>query len=178
MVRKPGRFLTEDPLGPKEEGPNLYGYVSNNPIMSIDPLGRYKIDKSCTSHPCIAMGGGGPNNPSQPPHQENVGQVIQQQADASCSNLNGITNPRLRSCIQKRCNSGKIQCSDKCSQQPPRGGQAPYGGNTATLCLNGWPDYTPDSYVGETIIHEWAHTCGWHHGQGGGVPNDPGPDKP
>lgn len=171
-----GRFISEDPLGPKNEGPNLYAYVSNNPTMSVDPLGRFKIDKTCTNHACIPIGGGGPNYPNQPPHQANVQQLIQQTADDACSNLNGITDPKLRSCIQKRCKSGKIKCSDNC--QPGRMGEAPYHGKTATLCLNGTPDWTTPQYFGETFIHEWAHTCGWHHGQGGGVPNDPGPDQP
>jgi|HubBroStandDraft_4_1064222.scaffolds.fasta_scaffold01159_8 RHS repeat-associated protein len=176
-----GRFLSEDPLGPKDEGPNLYAYVSNNPIMSVDPLGRYKIDKSCTNHPCISIGGGGPNDPSQAPHQANVQQLIQQTADAACSDLNGITDLKLRSCLQKRCKSGKIKCSDNCSQQPKQqAGNAPYHGSTGTLCLDsiGTPPWTTPQDFGGTIIHEWAHTCGWHHGQGQGVPNDPGPDKP
>jgi RHS repeat-associated protein len=171
-----GRFLSEDPLGPKKEGPNLYEYVSNNPIMSVDPLGRFKIDKTCTDHPCVSIGGGGPNNPTQAPHQANVQQLLQQAGDEACSNLNGITDPKLRSCIQRRCKSGKIDCSDNCA--PGRFGEAPYSGSTATMCLNDWPDWTQPSDIGPRIIHEWAHTCGWHHGQGGGVPVDPGRDRP
>jgi hypothetical protein len=27
------------------------------------------------------------------------------------------------------------------------------------------------------VIHEFAHGCGWDHGQGGGVPVDPGKGK-
>ena len=173
---QPGRFVTEDPLGPKREGPNLYRYVSNNPIMNIDPLGQYQIDKSCKDHPCIAIGGGGPNNPKQSPYQANVAQLIQQQADSDCSNTNSITDPRIRSCIQKRCKSGTIKCSDNC--QAGRGGEASGHGGTATLCLNNWPDWTTPLYVGQAITHEWAHTCGWNHGQGGGIPLDPGPGKP
>jgi RHS repeat-associated protein len=172
-----GRFLAEDPLGPTQEGPNLYAYVSNNPIMSVDPLGRYKIDKSCTDHPCVSIGGGGPNNPNQPPYPANLPQLIQQQADEACSNLNGITDPKLRACIGRRCKSGTIKCSDSC-KDPTAFAQAPYQGSTGTMCLNNWPDWTQPPYVGGAIIHEWAHTCGWHHGQGGGVPQDPGPDKP
>jgi RHS repeat-associated protein len=178
---KAGRFLAEDPLGPKDEGPNLYAYVSNNPIMSVDPLGRFKLDKSCTNHPCITIGGPGSGDPNnQAAHQANVQQLIQQAGDEACSNLNGITDPKLRSCIGKRCKSGKIKCSDNCPQQPkPQAGNAPYSGSTITLCLDpiGTPPWTTPQYMGGSIIHEFAHTCGWHHGQGGGV-RDPGPDKP
>lgn len=35
---KLGRFLSEDPLG-HVEGPNLYGYVHNNPVNEVDPEG-------------------------------------------------------------------------------------------------------------------------------------------
>ena len=165
-----GRFLTEDPLGPKE-GPNLYEYVSNNPIMSVDPSGRFKIDTSCTKHPCVPIGGGGPNNPTQAPHQANVQQSIQQAGDEACINLNGITDPKIRSCVQKRCKSGTIKCSDKCA--PGRFAQAPLSGSTATMCLNGWPDWTQPFDIGQRIVHEFAHTCGWRDGQGGGVPDWP-----
>lgn len=33
-----GRWLTRDPIG-MEGGINLYGYVGNNPVMGVDPLG-------------------------------------------------------------------------------------------------------------------------------------------
>jgi RHS repeat-associated protein len=33
-----GRWISEDPLG-EEGGLNLYGYVGNNPLMGVDPLG-------------------------------------------------------------------------------------------------------------------------------------------
>jgi len=38
-----GRFLAEDSLGPKEEGPNLYPYVRNSPINFTDPLGLFTV---------------------------------------------------------------------------------------------------------------------------------------
>jgi RHS repeat-associated protein len=170
-----GRFLTEDPLGPSEEGPNLYAYVSNNPIMNVDPWGLYTIDKSCKGTQC-QMNGGGPNNPNQHPTSQNVEQVIQQEADESCGSLNSITDPTLRSCIARRCKSGKIKCSNDCP--PGFAGESPYNGVTATMCVNHWPDWTTPAWVGQAIIHEWAHSCGWHHGDGKGVPLDPGRDHP
>jgi hypothetical protein len=49
---------------------------------------------------------------------------------------------------------------------------------TAHVCFKDWPNWTDPSYAaswyGQTAIHEWAHGCGWNHGDGRGVPNDPG----
>jgi len=59
-----GRFYSEDPEGLKE-GPNLYLYVFNNPIMSSDPTGRkawqwlhcpyslWKMRNACKDSPSI-----------------------------------------------------------------------------------------------------------------------------
>ncbi len=38
-----GRFLTEDPIGLAAGQPNLYPYVSNNPINRIDPSGLLNV---------------------------------------------------------------------------------------------------------------------------------------
>ena len=35
------RFISEDPIGFAGGEVNLYGYVRNNPLMFIDPLGLY-----------------------------------------------------------------------------------------------------------------------------------------
>ena len=37
-----GRFISEDPIRFDGDGPNLYGYTSNDPINFIDPLGLVK----------------------------------------------------------------------------------------------------------------------------------------
>ncbi len=34
-----GRWLNRDPIG-ENGGPNLYGYVGNDPVNKVDPLGR------------------------------------------------------------------------------------------------------------------------------------------
>lgn len=42
-----GRFLTRDPAG-MVDGPNLYGYVRNNPTTLVDPMGRWIYMSWCT----------------------------------------------------------------------------------------------------------------------------------
>jgi RHS repeat-associated protein len=39
-----GRFISEDPIG-LEGGPNLYGYVENDPLNAVDPEGLVPKDK-------------------------------------------------------------------------------------------------------------------------------------
>ena len=37
------RFINEDPINFAGGDPNLYAYVSNNPVQWLDPYGLYKI---------------------------------------------------------------------------------------------------------------------------------------
>jgi len=99
-----------------------------------------------------------------------------------CHNLQGITDPKLRACIQKSCDKGTIKCKGNDDKNCKDAGG--YGGKflffirrTANLCPGSWGDWASPSYVGDTVIHEFAHGCGWNHGQGKGVPNDPGVGK-
>ena len=159
--------MSEDPMGPNE-GPNLYAFVSNNPVTNADPSGRFKIDQSCKGR-CQTFGSAGP---------QDLEQVIQQQVDFACKNLERITNPKLRACIQKSCDKGTIKCKDNsdkaCKDAGGYNNKFLFTNRTANLCPGNWPGFTPLSYVGDAVIHEFAHGCGWGHGQGGGVPIDPG----
>lgn len=43
-----GRFISKDPIGFAGGDVNLYGYVQNNPVSRIDPLGLWYIDINVT----------------------------------------------------------------------------------------------------------------------------------
>ena len=120
------------------------------------------------------MGGGGPKNPSQQPQWKEVQEVIGTYTEEWCAHLEKITDPKLRACIKKSCDTGTITCKQKCD--PDAGGWSMPKilfkvSRTANLCPNNWPEWTPPSYAGDTVIHEWAHGCGWKHGQDKGVPD-------
>ncbi len=119
------------------------------------------------------MGGGGPNNPGKSPSWYDIGRLVGSETEEWCANLYRITDPKLRACVKKSCEKGKITCKEKCD--PDAGGEnrGPILGmksRNAKLCPNNWPDYTPMGYAGDTVIHEWAHGCGWDHGDGSGIP--------
>lgn len=176
-----GRFLTEDPAGPKE-GPNPYIYVTNNPATNLDPSGRFKIDGSCKGGRCVIINGP-PNNPNPSPSSYELAPLLQQQGDIACRNLGIISDPKLRACIQKSCDTGTIKCKGRGCKDPEAGGYSTgkilgmFPNRTGTLCPDNWSTWTPLSYAGQSIIHEFAHGCGWEHGDAGGVPNDPGKGK-
>jgi hypothetical protein len=88
-----------------------------------------------------------------------------------------ITDVALLRCLQKKCTDGKIYCRD--ADGDPKnncnygraGAFGPLGGE-ANLCPGNWTYGVPPGYLGETVIHEWAHNCGWKHGEWMGVPNN------
>jgi hypothetical protein len=87
-----------------------------------------------------------------------------------------VTDPGLRACIMDHMNNASLTC----------------GGGSCSGAVNGYNDEnlffrssnivvcvpqvrtlsTPD--IGRLAIHEWAHSCGWDHGDGKGVPGDSG----
>lgn len=85
-----------------------------------------------------------------------------------------ITDANLRKCLQKRCKNGKIGCS-KAKPKGPGNAGAVLGtnyGSKAVIYLNWFQNGQAAGFTfGDVIIHEWAETCGWKHGDGNGVPD-------
>ncbi len=174
-----GRYTQPDPLGLEDDyvqeafpvvatgkNPflNVYAYSRQNPLNRTDPLGLFTIDsKSCNG--CLGWKNGYDFN--------DLRNAIQN----ACDGLKfTITSPVLRACVDRSCKDGTIKCDRNCP--PTWGGYSPVGSlkkpnRTVTLCPNAWGSFTPD-YPAAGIIHEWAHGCGWQHGDMGGVPFDPG----
>jgi RHS repeat-associated protein len=163
-----GRYTQPDPLmsrNPIFGDVNLYSYVSNAPITGQDPLGLFKVDGSCD---CLGAAGGRPNN----------WQTTVRETSVWCqTKLGTITDPKVRKCVTKYCQTGTIKCEKQCGSYPTALGYTPlwdfyFGGGTAILCNNNsFSPGRPAGDRGDTVIHEWAHSCGWRHGGGGGIPD-------
>ena len=175
------RWTTRDPLG-MIDGPNVYAYVRGDPLGFSDPTGLFTIEGDCTLCP-----GGTP-----------MKGFIRSAIEVMCGNdyLKRVEDTALRQCIAKRCESGTIKCTTggECADNTPDvGGRdetetagwchgAPGVGDLdyddrwcrsdspAYICMNVTQYLRGPRHWKETVLHEWAHTCGWAHSHGGGIP--------
>jgi RHS repeat-associated protein len=175
-----GRFVSEDPIG-EDVDSNLYRYGLNTPAMAKDPLGLFTVDPSCDCAASYSPGGRSGSG------RRNGWQTIVQETAQWCQRgLSRITDPRLRECLSRSCQNGTIRCDRPCRPYPwsrPSTDTLGYSygapiinrvihRRTAYICLgNSFGSDRPAGDRGDTMIHEWAHGCGWDHGGGAGVPD-------
>jgi RHS repeat-associated protein len=160
-----GRYTQADPAwSPVRIRDTHYSYASNSPLNALDPTGLFTIDKSgCKCLEGVPAGGD---------QDATRWQAVEHGTLSACLELDTmITNPQLRKCLKKRCESGRIACDQKCGQDTIAWA-VPFF-KTANLCVNNIDDWDA-GYMGRVVIHEWAHTCGWMHGGGDGVPGNDG----
>jgi RHS repeat-associated protein len=179
-----GRYVESDPIGLRG-GFSTFTYAGNSPKARTDPRGLYSFDKSCDS---CALGTDFANR-------------LSAAADIACSTVlslsSSISDFQLSSCMARRCldDQFKIACDgrdcydfENLSIRSRQGYYGPKYGLDSTV--NEWRlefpseivlcTYTRESNLfydqgvwATTIIHETAHSCGWEHGMGMGVPMDP-----
>jgi RHS repeat-associated protein len=170
-----GRYTQGDPRFEYDSrDAHEYAYVDLNPTRWIDPVGLFTIDKSCNDFDCT---------PAFDPQLTTLGQ-LREETEALCLSLDPlITNVALRKCIKRSCDKGSIKCTDPmgdCAKNPTWGAYALVGSlkkpnRTVFVCISNWGQGPKvPGQVGDLVIHEWAHGCGWVHGGGQGVPRDPG----
>jgi RHS repeat-associated protein len=168
------RYLVPDPVD-QGRRVSVYAYALSRPTRLKDPLGLFTIDPSCDDLRC---------------KQTDVGNVgnrynqVKLEVEAACMGLDFTiyNDSSLLQCLQRKCETGRINCSwkgdprtDPCNINKDAGAWGPIGSGEAHLCPDNWVGAGPGD-LGNLVIHEWSHNCGWRHGQGHGVPADPGPD--
>ena len=102
--------------------------------------------------------------------------TIRQSVELKCGALqHTITDQSLRGCLHTRCESATIQCED-CKQSTLLGYNNAFWffgwhkSTTVNLCVNN----LRRANIGDVVMHEWAHSCCWSHGDGHGVPGNDG----
>ncbi len=137
---KNGSFISEDPVD-YGNGLSRYGYVLDNPIGLVDPLGLTAEGPGCSSgkdcHPDVRQG-----------------------ASDLCNYSNTIADANVRQCVQKHCKDPNSVRCPKPHQYPCNVASGPaysLTSSTATICANNpIPVWTCWKRI---IAHEW-----WVHG--------------
>jgi len=176
-----GTYTKTDPLGLSGD-PHPYSFGFSNPITLFDPLGLYTLDNTCkcpNTDPPGSLGTGLPEG------------RLRVEVDTICSQLEQqITDPKLRRCIKKSCDRGRITCRQMCGLnekgEPIIGlndrrflGSIQLKNRKANLCLDNIPFDVRPGALGDVVVHEWAHGCKWEHvnernPDGKGVPGPTG----
>ncbi len=177
-----GRYTQADPIGITGIGSsatNPYVYVSGQPTRLFDSLGLFEMHDSCDS--CITRSSAGPSGPHSPGRSPSANQYsyIYSRVQNACQTVvPRITNVSLRRCLERQCRDGIIECRDSCPRRQVGGtvdtvAARIFRQRGAPICINNWRDLRYHD-PGRVAIHEWAHGCGWLHGQPGGVPGRSG----
>ena len=144
------------------------------PTKYFDSTGLFKVDKSCKGD-CL------------------IKKITNEVRQAYRNLVAGITNPKLKKCVEKRCKNATIRCKNGTEGgcKPDKPGDYANGYNVHIslfgvslgaskkiyLCLD---SASPNVNYGITAIHEWGHSCGWgnprieSHPRGSGIPKQNG----
>jgi RHS repeat-associated protein len=163
------RYTRKDPLDrPASITESYYSYALSRPLQFIDPLGLFSVEPGCKTckHPYLAR------------DNRRLSNIIITEVQAFCATeLNRIVDVNLRQCVAESCRSGVIACALEGSQcdDPGNPGYTEDAGiglhhwlrrngwmpviRRAILCANNPLNFSGEA--GRTVIHEWAHGCGY-----------------
>jgi hypothetical protein len=111
--------------------------------------------------------------------------------EACLASAQVITDACLKKCVEMQCTGIKINCRSEIVQKScaaknnPDAGTVALGyverfSDTPTSCdspskeVNWCEEKASPDCRAQAMVHELAHSCGWRHGQGLGVPGDDG----
>ena len=102
-------------------------------------------------------------------------QDVSNAANNVIANLGQITNDELRDCIRNKANNGTVEI-EECDDAALLGwntwiavfGFKLWASGTIHVCINNHGNNA--QLLRDTLMHEWAHSCCWDHGDGQGVP--------
>ena len=177
-----GRYSAFDPFTRRASDSGQFVYALSNPTRYIDPRGLYAIDKSCK----------GCQHPVSMHDARTLADIVKGETDAWCTTrLDAIKDIGLRQCIKRSCRTGKVTCSlggPVCDGTVE--GYSSCGAlcrlfvhvgilnpvRTAVLCGNNPVFWDAPGEAGGTVVHEWAHGCGYDPDPGSipGVPRSGG----
>ena len=89
---------------------------------------------------------------------------------------NIVTDPGLRVCIMQHMNNASLGCGGGGCDATVNGYNDDYlffRSSHIVMCMGKVRNLSTTD-IGRLAIHEWAHSCGWDHGDGKGVPGDSG----
>lgn len=175
----PGRYLSPEPIlsEPSFVGSRAvnartlqaYAYANNNPITSSDPTGLYSVDGAC-------------NIPSKGKEKAEIERIANKYADKleDYQKLCGLNS--FKQCVKDQIRDVKVTCNEnttiECKKPASEGRErAAYvtdlGRCGAPTDRIFWCNrkMTADQ-AAKVLVHEAAHTCGWDHCQGKGVPDN------
>jgi RHS repeat-associated protein len=174
------RWLGRDPMG-MSEGPNVYAYADSNPVNRMDPVGTESYCGAClgkqrTIHNNVAK------------HCDLIDTFVKTPSLAECMKARCRSRGELVKCGGAVCLSPGVlgfspmefvaQMRDALNGvQQYDSGLAPISfppgrPHMITICVrnhvmaasaNLLRGASLDSVLGATVVHEWAHGCGWLH---------------
>ena len=109
----------------------------------------------------------------------NLNATVTAGVNAALANVGRITSRSLRKCVRNKLNNATIECHN-CERPNLLGwnswttifGVKLWASGTIHLCVNN--NGNNANRMRDVILHEFAHSCCWDHGEGQGVPGNNG----
>jgi hypothetical protein len=183
LYKANGRWMQVDPFWPHEIA---FGYAHSGPCSFIDPFGTSSIMPGCPSwfdpvwdrlqHKLFIVWGqdvlGGPKWSGK------IGKCIENASKSQGTKCDPFTATTL-SCLKDKSLWALVRCG--CCSNAKNCAETSNAG-VITICINNWGvldcgnyhpslDHAPiggNSDLWVTLLHEFLHTCGFHHGSSSG----------